>query len=115
MIGNREEIIRLNIERFQQLLVSETDPQKRRMLGNLLSEARAELEFLADVGSLQHEQVAGPVSEARMRRLRRKANECRSTAQEHQNSSTGEFFRLLAERYDTILKRVEDSGSSDSQ
>lgn len=107
MIGDPEEIIRLNVERFETLLGVEADPERRRLLNRALSEMRAELEFLTEKRGLETEQRDGQVSEKRIRHFRRKAEECRSAIRAHDNQSTREVFLLLAEQYEAVADDAE--------
>lgn len=115
MIGDRQETIRRNITRFEQLLSVEADPTRRVMLTRLLREVRAELEFLIESGQFDMEKAHGTVTEERTWQFRRKALECRSVARSHDNQSTREVFHVLAKQYETLVSNAESTINAELQ
>lgn len=105
MNDSREEIIRLNIERFARLVGAESDPCRRRTLDLLLIEARAELEFLID----SREIAAGlrgkrKVDGDGVDQLLEKARKCRVAALACDHQSRSDVFLRIAAGYESMAE-----------
>lgn len=113
MNDSREEIVRLNIERFEGLIAAESDSDKYRTLDLLLMEARAELEFLVDSRKIaaglrgKQEEVGD-----RIGRLIEKAGECRAAAQACGHQSTRAVLFRIAAGYESVVEDVRAAGTS---
>ena len=107
MDKGRWEIVRLNIERYERLLVSETDPMKLRTIRTLLAEARSEELLFRDEGALEHVAEDGAALRTRARRWRMQAEEYRTVAEATASVSARRTYLGLARSYELLAGRAE--------
>lgn len=110
----RREIVRLNIERYERLLETETDEAKRRTLESLLAEARGQAMLIGDEGALEQPGREGADLLDEARRWRMRADEYRVIADACQSDGARSTYLQLARSYDALADRAQGMAASQS-
>jgi hypothetical protein len=115
MAEPRQGVARLNVERFERLLQNERDPIKRSALERLLAQARTESDLASAEALFAATKDTSPDLAEQARRLRLKAEECRTVADTFESESARDAFRRLAHDYDVLATRAESRLSQQQQ
>lgn len=111
MEKGRREIVRLNIERYERLLASETDPSTLRTLRTLLAEARGEELLIRDEGALEQATEDAAALRTRAGRWRMQAEEYRTVAEATVSEAARHAYLRLARSYQMLAERAESTAS----
>jgi hypothetical protein len=106
MAEDRQEIVRLNITRYERPLATETDQTKLATIRNLLGEARGRAGLLIDEAALA--QTGKEMTDLLhdVMRLRARAEGYRSMA-DAASDATRVAYLHLAQSYEALAKRAE--------
>jgi hypothetical protein len=108
----RLQVIRANIDRYERLLRTETDPVNRDTFQSLLAEARAEEALIIEELRFEDGDI-GPWGDALRWRMR--AEEYRAVADAMHNDGARHAYLRLARDYDALAGRAERRAAGESK